>query len=197
MLWWKSSNISWAQALLKKFSCLTADKSHRDHYRVQIRIHALLDFCAYFSFWSNIACVGGLPFFLVCNAETKHQREAFLNTFFTWWMAPWKFHGFIYAIILVALLREKHGTPFPTFLLPRRLLLTCVEIHHPSFLDFCPSCVLLVSILQSCRLIALSPYSFSIFLLNVGELNSNTEAWRMTYKWLLLQSEESGLEVLL
>ena len=26
-----------------------------------------------------------------------------LNTFFTWSMAPWKFHGFIYAIILVTL----------------------------------------------------------------------------------------------
>lgn len=84
--------------------------------------------------------------------------------------------------------KEKHEYSLPYLPVTQASALDlCPKYTIHLSLDFCPSCVLLVSILQSCRLIALSPYSFfSIFLLNVGELElQHRGPWRMTYKWLL------------
>ena len=121
-----------------------------------------------------------------------------LNTFFTWSMAPWKFHGFIYAIILVTLAYASAVKGKKWYSLPYLpVTLTCVDIHHPSFLDFCPSSVLLVSILQSCSLITVSPYSFSIFLLNVDELELQRRGLKDNLQVTPLQSEKSGLKFFL
>lgn len=73
---------------------IAGSKSECMHFWISVHISLLIQHC--------MCRRPAFSFFFLCDADTKHQMRP-LNTFFTWWMAPWKFHGFIYAIILVML----------------------------------------------------------------------------------------------